>query len=288
MEKTENFADEGRKEALLRKGDVDLRNAIMNLIHVQSTVFLYLTDKNISKVQGNFKAFQKEIRNIDKASSDIKDISYKTKMLSLNASIEAARAGNAGRGFKVVAEEVGNLSNQTTQCTDEVNKINSSMLQNVEVNQGTLDELDSYAKRFTKSHDAMMEDVIKLTAIEDNGFIITTLAKQIDNHAKFMRHLLQVAGTSAKLSDHHSCPFGRWYDVNADRYKHIPGYKALYEPHKDFHKAAIDFNETLEIGRLVDFLEDSHRMLHAFLVLVDSFKSEALRDESFFAIEQAA
>jgi methyl-accepting chemotaxis protein len=60
---------------------------------------------------------------ISEKSKNINDIVFQTKLLSFNASVEAARAGENGKGFSVVAEEIGNLAQNSGTISNEINSI---------------------------------------------------------------------------------------------------------------------------------------------------------------------
>jgi methyl-accepting chemotaxis protein len=78
-----------------------------------------LTDA-VARIEQRLGSFSGVIKQIGGVSTSIETIAKQTRLLSLNAAIEAARAGDAGRSFAVVAGEVKNLADQTRAATDQI------------------------------------------------------------------------------------------------------------------------------------------------------------------------
>lgn len=81
------------------------------------------TTKATDAVGDSVKALTDETMKINSFVGVIKKISSQTRLLSLNASIEAARAGESGRGFVVVADQIRNLADDSSNAAGEINKL---------------------------------------------------------------------------------------------------------------------------------------------------------------------
>jgi hemoglobin-like flavoprotein len=79
------------------------------------------------RTQGDIDSLRVQIERVAGISQQINGIARQTNLLALNATIEAARAGDAGRGFAVVAGEVKALANETSQATEEIAEIVSTL-----------------------------------------------------------------------------------------------------------------------------------------------------------------
>ncbi|MGO9699483.1 MAG: methyl-accepting chemotaxis protein [Xanthobacteraceae bacterium] len=91
-------------------------HAVGNVQTAQSAV------THAERTDENIRSLSQAVEKIGSVVSLISEIAEQTNLLALNATIEAARAGEAGRGFAVVASEVKSLAVQTAKATDDVRK----------------------------------------------------------------------------------------------------------------------------------------------------------------------
>jgi methyl-accepting chemotaxis protein len=127
---SESTESAGESQIKITKGKEVISDMLSSMENISTT-----NDDMITQIKKNGDEFSeviKLIKEIDSKTKIINDIVFQTKLLSFNASVEAARAGANGKGFAVVAEEVGNLAVMSGKAALEISNLLHSSVKRVD------------------------------------------------------------------------------------------------------------------------------------------------------------
>ncbi|MEL4418340.1 methyl-accepting chemotaxis protein [Shewanella algae] len=168
----------------------------------------------VERASGVIQRLYDDSQQIGRILEVIQAIAEQTNLLALNAAIEAARAGEQGRGFAVVADEVRSLASKTQQSTEEIKamieRLQAGSKDAADVMNASCNKAREGVEQAQQSREALQLIAAKVDAISSVNSLIASAtqsqarsAESLSHDLEQLHHLSEISASSAEEAAHH-------------------------------------------------------------------------------------
>lgn len=255
---------------------------------IQAVEELHNLNEQVSMNNASVDELANQTNSITSVIELITDIADQTNLLALNAAIEAARAGEHGRGFAVVADEVRKLAERTHKATSEISVSIKSLQQGMNEIQGssemmkdtvdtTTQKIEEFENTLVELSDGSSHIVDRSYHMENSIFIVLAKIDHILYKARAYNSIMSLQPILKEVNSH-QCNLGVWYDGEGkERFSSSSSYSKIAAPHNMVHKNAN--------ANLVFLHNDAHKdTLNNADTIVSNFEEMESASEELFAL----
>ena len=225
----------------------------------------------ISNSNEKLETLASRVNEITVISSLIDNIAEQTNLLALNAAIEAARAGEHGRGFAVVADEVRKLAEKTQKATSDIKEMVSQL-------QSEMKEIENSSQQTVVISEHSDVAVKKFQQImgqfSDGANVTSSLSEGIEDTLNIiylkMEHMFYISSgynailhnASVTIPNHSECSFYTWFNGGGkERFGNCMSYGDLENLHQEIHEYILS---SIEIRKSEDYIKHKDTLIDNF------------------------